>query len=417
MTTRHAAGALLGSRIPSLLELWRRDRALARRPEFPKALSPRELEAASLALLALQRGLTGERDLAGGGYMEDRDLLGAYLLYYWPVSYMQASLCLAERPFAPARVLDLGSGPGPASAAILDTATALPGARPSVEELVLVDGSKKALDLAVAILGQGPRAPARLTARRLDLESGAALPEGSFDLIVFGHCLNELWARDAEALARRVGLVERAAERLAPGGRILLLEPALLATCRGLIGLRDALAAREWEVLGPCPGPYPCPALAAGPARSCHAESPWEPPAGVAALARAAGLDRSSVKFAYFFLAPPRGTAGAPGQARVPRPETVPRPEAVARTDDRRVVSEPMLNKAGRLRYVLCGDRGLETLSARADDETARALGFMDLRRGDLLRPLGLERRQGGGFGIVPGSELGLVARAPEASP
>ncbi len=356
-------------------------------------LARSEIEAASAALLALQRGLTGDRSLAGSGYMDDGELLGAYLLYYWPVSYMQVSVALAERPFSPRRVLDLGSGPGPASAAAIDAA----GSR--LERVALVDSSGKALDLAEAILSQGPNAPARLETKRLDLESGAELPDGPFNLVVAGHCLNELWRGDAGALGPRRDLVRRAAERLAPGGRVLLVEPALLPTCRDLIALRDGLVSDGWRVLGPCPGSYACPAFAAGPDRSCHADAPWAPPESVASLARAVGLDRSSVKFAYFFLAPDEGPS-----------RTGASPEL------RRVVSEPMLNKAGRLRYVLCGNGRLEAISARADDEEARAKGFMDLRRGDSLRPRGLETRPGGGTGVMPGSELGLDALAAEAS-
>jgi SAM-dependent methyltransferase len=327
--------------------------------------------------------------------MEAEDLLGAYLLYYWPVSYMQVSLALAERPFSPSRVLDLGSGPGPASSAIIDAS--LPaGSR--LDALALVDSSTKALDLAEAIAARGPRPPARIEKARIDLESEAELPDGPFDLIVAAHCLNELWRGDAERLRSRLSLVRRAAGRLAPGGRILLLEPALLATCRDLIALRDGLVSESWRVLGPCPGSYACPAFAAGPGRSCHAESPWQAPEPVASLAKAAGLDRDSVKFAYFFLSPDA------------KPEE-------DRSRNRRVVSEPMLNKAGRLRYVLCGEGRLETISARADDAEASAKGFMSLRRGDLLRPLGLESRGGGGYGLLPDSELGLLSPAPEAAP
>lgn len=399
MKDRPIAGALLGTHIPRLIELWRAGKSLVPFNGNACKLSRSEIETAGAVLFALQRGLTGGRILAGAGYMNDRDLLGAYLLYYWPVSYMQVSLALAENPCTPRRVLDLGSGPGPASAAVID---ALAGIGGRLDELVLVDSSRKALDLAASILGYIPGGPASLTAVELDLESKAKLPKGPFDLIVIGHCLNELWAGEPDALERRTELVERAAARLTPNGLVLIVEPALLATCRGLIGLRDRLATRSWRIIGPCPGSYPCPALTAGPERSCHAESPWKTPESVASLARAAGLDRNSVKFAYFFLAPKSILRGEPGEAP---------------PEDRRVVSEPMLNKAGRLRYVLCGNGRLMTISARADDADIRAKGFMDLRRGDIIRTRGLEPRQGGGFGLAPASELELRARAPEASP
>jgi SAM-dependent methyltransferase len=394
---REKAGGGLAARIPSLIEAWRSARG---RPAEGK-LGQREIEEAGAALLALQRGLTGERRLAGERYMEKSDLLGAYLLYYWPVSYMQVALSLASPPrvaSSPRRVLDLGSGPGPASAALLDAA--LEGGAPLPEELVLVDVSPSALDLAKAILAAGAARPAKLSTLELDLETEPKLPEGSFDLIVMGHCLNELWRGREGAIDRKLALLRRAALSLAPGGRILLIEPALLLTCRELIALRDALAAEGWSVLGPCPGSYACPAFVAGPDRSCHAESPWAPPEPVASLAAAAGLDRSSVKWTHFFLAP----GGTP-----------PCPESTIRGTGGRVVSDPMLNKAGRLRYLLCRDGALSAVSARADDEPAQAMGFMDLRRGDVVRAEGFEDRPGGGLGIVAGSKLELLGRAPEA--
>jgi SAM-dependent methyltransferase len=399
---RPRAGSGLYERIPRLVEAWRK----RRRSEDSGPLTRREIALAGSSLLELQRGLTGDRYLAGSGYMEDPDLLGAYLLYYWPVSYMQVSLALAEFPLArasergPYRILDLGSGPGPASAAILDTdCDARGGTRSEAPELVLADASRAALDLASSILERGPAAPVKAHTVALNLESSSPLPEGPFDLVVAGHCLNELWRGKPEALDRRESLLRRAAERLAPGGRILVLEPSLLSTSRELIALRDRLATRSWRVIGPCPGSYPCPILAAGPERSCHAESSWQPPEIVAVLAAAAGLDRDSVKFAYFFLEPDFAEGGG---------NSAP--------DCLRVVSDPMLNKAGRLRYHLCGEKGLVTISAKADDTAARAAGFMSLGRGDLVRPTNFEKREGGGLGFCPLSRLELVRRAPEAS-
>jgi SAM-dependent methyltransferase len=401
---RPTAGESLAARLPSLVEAWRKERKLP----ATGGLDKREIEAAGKSLLALQRGLTGDRRLAGAGYMEDRELLGAYLLYYWPVSYLEVSLALATLPlasasFVPRRVLDLGSGPGPAAAAVVDALKA--GGEADLEELMLVDASRKALDLAESILARGSPS-LRVSTTVLDLETDPELPEGSFDLIVMGHCLNELWRGASDAIDRRLDLVRRAARRLAPGGRILLVEPAPLVTCRELIALRDRLAEGGWRVLGPCPGSYPCPALAAGPDRSCHAESRWAPPEPAASLAKAAGLDRTSVKWAYFFLTPEASSQ-----------ESRPAEDEARLVGSRRVVSDPMLNKAGRLRYILCGEGRLETVSARADDEAAAASGFIGLRRGDILRATGLEDRPGGGFGFGPRSSLELCSRAPEISP
>ena len=364
-------------------------------PEPSGKLTRREIEAAGAALLALQRGLTGDRRLAGRAYMDDRELLGAYLLYYWPVSYMQSLDLPGRTTFFAATGPRPRLRPGPGLGGP-DRRIPLRLRRFEYRRTGLVDDSSRALDLAESIIAGGSRRPGRIEKSVLDLESDAELPEGPFDLIVAAHCLNELWRLEADAPKRREGLIRRAAERLAPGGRILLVEPALLATCRDLIALRDALVSSSWRVFGPCPGSFACPAFAAGPERSCHVQAPWTAPEIVASLAKAAGLDRTSVKFAYFFLSPE------------------PAPEEGPSSAPRR--SDQMLNKAGRLRYVLCGEGRLETISARGDDAGAAAKGFMSLRRGDTLVARGLESREGGGYGLLPDSELDLRTRAPEAS-
>ena len=89
------------------------------KPHREKGLSDKELDRFGSVLKSLQRGLTGERRLAGASYFSREDYLGAYLLYYWPVSYCQVSLALEEIRMRGAlpridRVLDLGAGPGPA---------------------------------------------------------------------------------------------------------------------------------------------------------------------------------------------------------------------------------------------------------------------------------------------------------------
>jgi SAM-dependent methyltransferase len=392
----------LEERLAALVSLWRGGGR-------PRPLSSNELERAGEALLSLQRGLTGERRLAGAGYMEETELLGAYLLYYWPVSYMQVSLAASRLAFAagrPLRILDLGSGPGPASAALLDSLA------PRQVELCLADGSEKALGLARSILEGGAVRPLRLETRVLDLEKTAEpdLPAGPFDLIVASHLLNELWRGAPARLALRQGLLEAAASRLAPGGSLLLIEPALLETSRELLALRDRLLARGFRILSPCLRGGACPALAAGPSHSCHAEVPWEPPEPVASLARAAGLDRESVKMSYFVVSPApcrveEGSDAASG--------------ASLGTLRARVVSEPMLNKAGRVRFLLCNEEGRFALSAKKDDAAARALGFFSLRRYDLIEASGLALRgEAAGspgapaaYGFGPATSLRLVER------
>src|SRR5690349_667249 len=98
--------------IPRLIAVWRKTR---RGPPGapPDRLTPKELKEVGAGVRTLSLGLTRERQLAGARYMDDPKLLGAYLLFYWPVSYSQARQVLGELPNRPRVALDLGSGPGP----------------------------------------------------------------------------------------------------------------------------------------------------------------------------------------------------------------------------------------------------------------------------------------------------------------
>lgn len=395
-------------------------------------LAPRSPPAAgAAALLRLQRGLTGERALAGSGYMDDPDSLAAYFSYYWPVSYLQVSMALMEirardHLFRPFRVLDLGAGPGPATAAVHDFT--MPGGasrnRNGGEDFActLADGSAAALSMAgkaMAVLA--PRAVAEFPVcdlRGADSLRGLAR-RAAPDLVVACHTLNELWKDKADAVGRRAALMAGLWEELSDGAVLLVLEPAALATARPLLALRDALLARldGAALLAPCTTARACPALAAGPDRSCHSEWPWTPPPAVAGLAAAAGLDRNSVKCAWFALrkSGPAPAASVPGAVASA-------PGATASVPGARVVSDPMLNKAGRIRYALCSDRGLVTCSAHRDDAEAARAGFFTLARGDRFTPEGFAERGApgtpgaagaGNLGFVPGSRIAALARRP----
>lgn len=350
------------------------------------SLTHAEYARVSSALLKLQRGLTGDRNLIGVRYMDDPDLLTAYLLFYWPVSYSQVSAALAQSALRPRRVLDLGSGPGPAAAACLDA---------GAEAAVLVDSSRRALDLARRVLALDAESGV-VRFQETDLEKDSpyakASEHGPYDCVVFCHSLNELWPDSPDRNLRALALARKAADCLSPGGAVLVVEPALLSTSRDALELRDALVAEGWRIAAPCTGRalLPCPALTAGPGHTCHDELRWAPPETVRQLAERTGLDKELLK-ATWFLALPPGSEAAP-----PWPE-----------DALRVVSDPLLNKAGRIRYLLCGKAGRFAFSAPAEDPRSSESGFLYLRRGDVIRVEAPELRESG-WGL--GSETRIEA-------
>jgi SAM-dependent methyltransferase len=177
--------------MPRLLAVWRRGRKGPQRGPRPPAdgLTPQELSEVAGAVERLSHGLTRDRRLAGARYLDDERLLGAYLLFYWPVSYLQARGVLSELPAPPRTVLDLGSGPGPMALAALDAGAA---------EVTAADRSDKALAAARAL---AEAAGKKLTTRRWDGARGQPLSglagASRPDTVTLGHVLNELSSGEA----------------------------------------------------------------------------------------------------------------------------------------------------------------------------------------------------------------------------
>lgn len=373
----------------------------------------------------LTRGFTGYRNKIGSLYLDDPNLLGAYLLYYWPISYLQArsviSGLLARGMALPSRILDCGSGPGPVAFALADAKREQdPKAKITIK---LLDHSAGALDmakaLALAAYADDPLITVTsavwdpLKAKTATAQEQAFLDEhGPWDSISFGHSLNELWKDKPDSLTRRSTLLSQAARNLGAEGMVFVLEPALREFSDTLIALRDGLVASGHPVLAPClfQGPK-CPALLAG--QTCHGQSHLALPLTVQKLAGMAGLDKDSVAMAYLVF----GSLGRPW------------PEAGSLL---RVLSEPMMNKAGRTRYMVCTPKGRLSFSGKLPDPNpgAPTLGkggkpgagksgtasgrqdlqepfktFASLRRDDLLEVQGTEDREGG-IGLLPDSRI-----------
>ena len=340
------------------------------------------------AVERLSLGLTRDRALAGARYLDDEKLLGAYLLFYWPVSYLQARGVLSELPRPPRSALDLGSGPGPVALASLDA---------GASAALAADRSDRALAAARALAAE---AGVTLATRAWEPGRGprlAALAEGRRpDLVTLGHVVNELFAGPGAA-ERRAALLEEAAALLAPGGSLVVLEPALRDTSRALLRVRDLLVARGFSVRAPCLFRGPCPALAKE-SDWCHAERPVEPPPLVAEIAREAGLRREAVKMSYLVLAAPGEGWAEPPPGRVFR-----------------IVSEPLAGK-GRLRYMACGPEGRMGLALQEKHVAEGNWRFARLLRGDVVE-VTLAEPRGDGLRLSERSLVRVLAEAGRPVP
>ena len=333
----------LEGHVPALLA---RARSLLRLPGGPAGeLSAAEVRPAARAVLELHQGLVGDRALARPGTYAGRHL-GAYLLWWWPQTYIkvQATLAMVCLPRAP-RILDVGSGPAPAALAALD----------------LLGGEATCFDAGEDVLAEARALGIARTTREL--------PEEDFDLTLVANVLSEV--ADPLALLRR------------RRGTIVIVEPALRETGRALLGLRDAMLREGWFALAPCFTQAPCPALVS-PKDWCTAEARWQPPRFFRQLADATGLRADELlSFAPLVL----GRIAPEAQRDVWRVVGVAPPEK------------------GKKRVWICGPEERLPLVRLDRDRAPQNATFDDLRRGDRVRVHGTERR-GDGLRIRPDSRL-----------
>lgn len=341
-------------------------------------------------------------------YQADSASLAAYLAYFFPSSAAQVARALreirVEEVFPPSgdadsprniRILDVGSGPGPA---LLAVAAWAKGGGYRVRATA-IDASKAALASLTRLW------PQELGALNTQVWSAnKALPEGKFELIVASHFFNELSGEGGkdEVDGRQLKMAESLHSRLPPGGLLLIVEPALRRTGRGLLFLRDALLANPelgLEVLAPCLMQENCPALSR-PRDWCHADRPWDAPSLVNQVGEAAGLSRESLKFSYLLLQKASSSSSE-------------RKDESAESDSRfRIVSEALPEK-GKLRVFGCGPSGRHALVRLNRDEREENIAFSNLERGDIVSVTGL-RGTGEGRRVEKTSRV-LVERSAKA--
>jgi SAM-dependent methyltransferase len=337
--------------MPLLLGVWRRFHKLAGPADV---LQTREFRSVVAAVQTLQRGLETGRDLVGQDYFSQPDLLGAYILYQWVVHYQQGLSLINELPFTPRRVLDLCSGPAPFACAAL---------RHGASHVVAMDRNMTALQLGAEICG---RYGLPLTLRRGDCLKSLNV-EGSFDLIIAGYCLEELFP-DTEKnwRANQNQFINRLLNLLTPEGSLLLVENSLLPSNRRVLELRDHLVKAEVPIQAPCVWQGECPALQTKNS-PCYAQREFEKPYLIKEIQRAAQINLNSLKMSYLIVNKP----GTDWPALPPKPLY-------------RVISPPVDTYQGK-RYYLCGTDGKKDLGSQLSTHPTHSRAFEFLRRGELI--------------------------------
>ncbi len=274
-----------------------------------------------------------EREERRSDYMNDVALRAAYVAFFVPQYAAKIAALLlrlqgeghVQLPVAP-RVLDVGAGPLTGTLGVWLLTGAL--------------GPSIALDLSMRSLNTGrgvlsavcPRADVRL----VEQSALHRVPDGPFDLIIVAHVLNEV-GDPRRGIEQRVTMLHAMLNRLAPNGRIVVVEPATRVHGQALMRVRDALHDSGVPIHAPCVGATTCP-LGGGGNSWCHADENWQPPPAFVALTEAAELRKDVLKHSYLVL------------GREP-----------AQLHGLRLVGGNMRTTQGTLRYA-CGPQGLITL-------------------------------------------------------
>jgi SAM-dependent methyltransferase len=187
-------------------------------------------------------------------YTKAYSVLG-YLTYHFPVYFMQTEHLLAMLARdgllkKSMTILDIGTGPGVVPFAIADFWSRLNGAKADVYSVERSDEHIEAfLYLRERFVPKGGNVSVKPPVKA-DIASSepVKIPQQT-DLIVFSNILNELNDKSPE---QRADLVMHYAEKLAPDGTILIIEPAEEAVSTQLRVLSLALKKRGFTIHSPC---------------------------------------------------------------------------------------------------------------------------------------------------------------------
>jgi len=340
------------------------------------------------AVAELSRRFTKERSSLRHTYMDDRLLAAAYFRYFLPVNLAKIQVLLDEMPppevGRPFSVLDLGSGPGTGALAVLDWRHQQK--LPNTLSVTAVDVSTTALQRARQSWDRYCRAvgvgEASVQTQEGDLERRAwseqIRRQGSFDLIILANCLNEIHADASDPIVARTTFVAESLALLKPQGTMMIVEPALRETARGLHQVRDRLLQeKRCTVYSPCLHEKNCPALVKQD-DWCHEERMWEPPAVIQQIDEEVGFIKDALKFSYLLLR-------KDGRTIVNR-----------RPDVYRVVSE-LRQLKGEKRAWLCNEQGRQEVGRQNRFATPHNEAFDHWHRGAIVQVEKVIHKERGG--------------------
>ena len=347
----------------------------------------KQLRPADLARKPLLRAITERTAL----YTTERDELAAVArtsmpgvdlaaraLFFSVADAAKISIPLSElagRSCLPAghqwNVLDLGAGAGAMGLGLLSfAADHHPGLAVHIDAVDLDGAALSIYGGAIAAIEASDLDLGGLSIRTL--ESSAVKYEardGHYDLVVLGSMLNEL------SESERVEVGARALRAVAPGGALIIIEPALRETSRALHRVRDALAKAGAHIFAPCTNTdASCPALV-DERDWCHEDRAVVLPSRTRQMAQTTGLRDGGLKFSYLVV---RG-----------------QPDALVHAENGisalRVVGQPQRSKGQRECFVCGTSLGRRKLRLLKRNRSSKNRLLERAKRGDVLLARGVE--------------------------
>jgi len=361
--------------MPILIAAWRR---LLKIGGPPDVLQTREFKDVVTAVKILQEHSDKGQSLLGQDYFSNPHLLGAYLLYDWVLHYQQGLSLIGELPETPKRVLDMCSGAAPFSFAAL---------RHGAQEVIATDRNATALQLGGEVCG---RYGLPLSVRQWNCLKEAIPLEGQFDLIILGHCLEDLFPPAVKGWMEAQNLfLKRLFSRLTPNGHLLIVDSSQNEINRRILMLRDSMVQEGIPVQAPCVWRGDCVALKAN--SQCYAQRELEKPRLIKDIQRSASINSNSLKMSYVIFRNP--AAGWPNVGDQPL---------------YRVISPPIKTFSGE-RFYLCGTDGKKQLGSHITEHPLESRAFEYLKRGELISIGGALEKQNA-LDIVQGTTIQVVA-------
>lgn len=315
------------------------------------ALGDIDVAECARGVAALSEGLTRKRRMAGKRYLANPRLRAAYATYYLCANAPKVEPLLDALahllPTDHLRVLELGCGPGTGVAGVaawadendIELEHRVTDLLPANVKAAVQLGEKLGVTVDGAVVDVRRGVPSQLPDKR------------PVDLLLMMNLINEL-PDDADRI------VIRAAEKLAPNGVVLVIEPAAKPASRRALALRDAFCEAGWHVRLPCTHDGGCPALA-NDDDWCHGEWRFERPEFMRAVDAQVGTRREVLKATYFAVT----------RAPAPRDDTL-----------YRIVSERQDNKAMSSAHA-CGVDGRQRVELQKRDRTDGNRAFCKVAR------------------------------------